>query len=177
VTSAPEAWLRGPIDGVAAELQPAAHALVQAREDVERVVAPLDRETIWRSVGSAAPVGYHVRHLCGSLDRLLTYARGEQLSDEQRMALGAESGLAADGAEDLLRVLRGSIDRALEQLRATDPVTLADARSVGRAGLPSTVLGLLFHAAEHSTRHAGQVVTTVLAMKPALETDRNPGIG
>jgi hypothetical protein len=169
--STPEAWLRGPVEGVPAELQPAAHALLQAREDVEGVVGALDRHALWSGVGSAASVGYHVRHLCGSLDRLLTYARGEQLSDEQRAALRAESGATDDGPEELLRVVRESIDRALGQLRATDPTTLGDARAVGRAGLPSTVLGLIFHAAEHSARHAGQVITTALAMKPP----RSPG--
>jgi hypothetical protein len=38
--------------------------------------------------------------------------------------------------------------------------TLLEPRRVGRAGLPATVIGLLFHGAEHSTRHAGQAITT-----------------
>jgi len=38
--------------------------------------------------------------------------------------------------------------------------TLTDARAVGRQRLPSTVIGLLVHAAEHTTRHAGQIITT-----------------
>jgi hypothetical protein len=53
-----------------------------------------------------------------------------------------------------------TIDRAFNQLRATTSASLLDDRKVGRAGLPSNVLGLLFHAAEHSTRHVGQVITT-----------------
>jgi uncharacterized damage-inducible protein DinB len=103
-----------------------------------------------------------LRHIGGALDRLFTYARGETLSDAQRAALKIEeaAGEAPPSlvavADDVGRV----IDRALQQLRATSPSELATPRRVGRAGLPSTVIGLLFHAAEHSTRHAGQAITT-----------------
>lgn len=97
----------------------------------------------------------------GSLDRLFTYARGELLSDAQRHVLTQESvsdpGLAA---EDLLAAFDAAVERALDQLRSTDAATLTDIRHVGRAQLPSTVLGLLFHAAEHTQRHVGQAVTT-----------------
>ena len=46
------------------------------------------------------------------------------------------------------------------QLAATPPESLGDERLVGRAALPSTVRGLLFHGAEHTQRHVGQVITT-----------------
>jgi hypothetical protein len=55
----------------------------------------------------------------------------------------------------------GQIDEALNQLRRTPVESLGAAREVGRAKLPSTVLGLLFHAAEHTSRHVGQLITTL----------------
>lgn len=155
-----EVWLRGPVAGITPTLQPAAHALLQTLEDVEQVVSELTTDQIWTMPGGAASVGFHLVHLAGSTDRLLTYARGEVLTDAQRIRLQAEKSPVHADAATLLRDLRHTIDSALSQLRRTPETTLAEARAVGRAALPTTVLGLLFHAAEHAQRHAGQVVST-----------------
>lgn len=161
-TPLPEPWLRGPRPGVPAELQPAAHAFMMAREDIEAAVQQLPDAAIWAAPGGVTSIGFHLAHLAGSTDRLLTYARGAALDDEQRAALGRERMIAVERPPlaRLVEAWRATVDRALEQLAATDPTTLADARAVGRAQLPSTVLGLLFHAAEHASRHTGQIVTT-----------------
>jgi uncharacterized damage-inducible protein DinB len=163
MTSTPrtEAWLSGPVDGVPPLLMPVAHALLHAQEDASHALRDLPTDQIWKDAG-AASVGYHVRHLGGALDRLLTYARGEALSPEQRSALRTETlpGTPPAGAAALIRELEGTIARAMAQLKATPPDTLLEPRGVGRQQLPSTVLGLLFHAAEHAARHAGQAVTT-----------------
>jgi len=158
----PEVWLRGSVEGYSAELQPVVHALLQVVEDVEAAIADLTPEQLWTKPGGAAPIGFHVKHLAGALDRLLTYARDEALTTEQKAVLAWEgdAGEPPARAADLLSYLRAGIGRALDQLRATDARDLAQARGVGRARLPTTVLGLLFHAAEHSTRHAGQIITT-----------------
>jgi uncharacterized damage-inducible protein DinB len=159
----PEAWLRGPVDGVPPELQPVAHALVQAREEVEALAAELPAERLWTRPAGLASAGFHLQHLAGVLDRLLTYARGASLDEAQRAALAAE-GREGDGAPtcaELVAAFAGGVERALEQLRATDAPTLGDDRAVGRARLPSTVRGLLFHAAEHTMRHVGQLLVTV----------------
>jgi uncharacterized damage-inducible protein DinB len=159
----PEVWLRGPIEGVPPLLQPAAHSLLQSREEVRENVAGLTPAQLWARRSGAASAGFHVRHAAGSLDRLLTYARGERLSPGQLAALKAEADPdhAPDAALQLVRAFDHAVERALEQLRATDEGTLLEPRRVGRAQLPSTVIGLLFHAAEHTQRHAGQIVTTV----------------
>jgi len=157
--STPEFRLRGPVDGVHPALMPAAHALLQTLEDVERATADLTTEQWWLSPGGAASIGFHVLHLAGSTDRLLTYARGEMLSDAQKAAFRAESSPTTVDTASLLADLRRSFDTAMAQLRATPPSSLHEARAVGRAALPTTVIGLLFHAAEHSQRHAGQIVT------------------
>ena len=158
----PEYWLRGPIERVAPFLQPVAHALLQVREDAERAVTGLSAERIWTSVGGAASIGFHLRHVCGSLDRLLTYARGDALTDAQLAYLHAESepGEPPADAAALLSLVHDAVERALAQVRATGEAELTAPRAVGRRQLPSTTLGLLFHAAEHATRHAGQIVTT-----------------
>lgn len=158
-----EAWLRGPVPGVPPLLQPVAHALIQAREELEAAAGVLTADELWSTPGGAASVGYHLRHLAGALDRLLTYARGEPLSEAQRAALLAEARPPdpRPTAAALLAEAGAAVDRALEQLRSTPESSLLEPRFVGRARLPSTVLGLIFHAAEHTARHAGQVVTTV----------------
>ena len=160
--SEPEVWLRGPVEDVTPMLQPVAHGLLQCRLEVRATIPSLTPAQLWTRPGGAASAGYHVRHAVGSLDRLLTYARGRQLSREQMTALRDESQSdERDGIADaLLAEFDAAVDRALAQLRATDPSSLLEPREVGRARLPSTVLGLLFHAAEHTQRHVGQLVTT-----------------
>ena len=159
----PEVWLRGAVDGVMPLLQPVAHSLIQAREDVETHLATLTTAQLWTRPNGAASIGFHVRHAAGSLDRLFTYARGETLSPEQMAAFKVEQepDTAPDAASRLIRGFSLAVDRALDQVRGTADESLTAPRSVGRARLPSTVLGLLFHAAEHTHRHVGQMITTI----------------
>jgi hypothetical protein len=164
-----EAWQRGPIEGVPPLLLPAAHALVHSREDAERALSGLSTDQIWQRPGGAPSVGFHVRHLGGALDRLLTYARDEQLTGEQRRRIAAEGdpGTPPAGAPELRAELTAAIDRALEQVRATPESTLLDVRGIGRQQIPTTVIGLVFHAAEHAARHAGQALTTARIVRGA----------
>jgi uncharacterized damage-inducible protein DinB len=136
-------------------------------EDCEAAVRDLPGELVWVEHAGAASIGFHLRHLAGATDRLLTYARGEGLSAGQKAALMAERapGDPAPGVEELLQAWRAAVDRAVAQLAATPESVLLEFRSVGRAQLPSNVLGLLFHAAEHASRHTGQVVTTARILK------------
>ena len=159
MTGTPEVWLRGPLPDIPPMLQPVAHSLMQSREEVDAILPELTPEQLWTTPGSAASVGYHVRHAAGALDRLFTYARGEELSSGQRLALLVESSAPRerDDAERLRAVFAGVVDQAIAQLRGTMDDTLLAPRAVGRAKLPSTVLGLLFHGAEHTQRHVGQL--------------------
>jgi uncharacterized damage-inducible protein DinB len=165
MNSQPEAWLRGPVPGIPGALLPAAHAFLQTMEDVERVAGDLTLDQLWRKPGGAASVGFHMLHLAGSTDRLLTYARGERLSPEQKAALAAEEAPPLLSASDLIVQLRSAIDRTLAHFRQVPVESLYEPRTVGRAALPTTVIGLLFHAAEHSQRHAGQIVTTARVVR------------
>jgi uncharacterized damage-inducible protein DinB len=140
-------------------VMPIVHSLLQAREDIEALVAVVPADRVWLTPGGAASVGFHVRHLGGALDRLFTYARGETLSDAQKAFARAEQ-TPGEPLSDVVRGANATIDAALAQLRATTSAQLLTPRAVGRAALPSTTLGLFAHAGEHSTRHAGQAITT-----------------
>jgi hypothetical protein len=167
MTVKPEPWLRGPIPGIPPLLQPAAHAFQMALEDSTAAALPLTNDELWVKPGGAASAGFHLMHLSGSTDRLLTYARGEALSVAQRRALADEQADLPERPplDTLIDRWRATVEAALAQLGGTPESILQEPRAVGRAGLPSTVLGLLFHAAEHAHRHTGQLVTTAKVVK------------
>ena len=158
----PEPWLRGPVADVPVQLQPVAHALIAALEDVEAAVSGLDAARLWSKPGDVASIGFHLAHLAGSTDRLMTYARAEALTEAQRDTLLRERRVEElrPSLETLLATWRGTVSAAIRALARTPIASLQERREVGRAKLPSTVQGLLFHAAEHAARHAGQIVTT-----------------
>lgn len=157
----PEVWLRGPIDGVPDVLQPVAHALLQVKEESRRLLQNFSEDLLWTRPAGLASVGFHLQHMAGVVDRLFTYARGASLTPDQLEALAREgSPTIGGGLDQLLDAFDVQVDRALAQLRAIPPHALTEPRAVGRKQLPSTVLGLLFHAAEHVQRHTGQLLVT-----------------
>ena len=164
---APEVWLRGPLPDVAPVLQPVVHALLQVKEDAARALDGLTPTQVWARPGGVASLGFHARHLVGSLDRLLTYARGEALSAAQREYLGGERdpGEPPAAAAALAAEVARAIDAAIGKISASRLDALFEPRVVGRAQLPTTVFGLIVHAAEHSSRHAGQMITTSLLVR------------
>lgn len=161
-----DVWLRGPIEGVDPLVQPAAHAFIQVLEDIEKLCEKIDPAALWTKPENAASPGFHLLHIAGATERLLTYARGEQLSDAQIAAAKAESQPPHLPASELLSRLRKTIGEAIEQIRTTPAAALIETRDVGRARVPSTVIGLIFHAAEHAARHSGQLATTLRLMQP-----------
>lgn len=164
---APEIWLTGPVTGIPPLLQPVAHGLLQCAREVRETLEGVSDELLWRDAPGTASAGFHVRHAIGSLDRLLTYARGEQLSAEQLYRLAAEgdrsSSIVTPGA--MITGFETAVANAIERLRAIPDAQLTETREVGRGRLPSTVIGLLFHAAEHTQRHVGQLVTTMKVVR------------
>jgi len=155
-------WQRGPVPGYAAELQPAVHALLDVIEEIEIEVSDLSHAELWARPGGVASVGFHIVHVAGSTDRLFTYAMGDALSDEQRVYVKTE-GTALDPSVTAVALsarMAESIRASLHMLHRVTAASYQDIRYVGRARLESTVWGLLFHAAEHASRHAGQLVTT-----------------
>lgn len=164
----PEVWLRGPLPEIPPLLQPVAHALQQVREELAGLLADFPTALLWQRPAGVASVGFHLQHLTGVLDRTFTYARAEPLTPAQLAALAAEGqdAVPALTTAELVAAFSRQADRALHQLRTTDETTLTAFRGVGRALLPSTVLGLLVHAAEHTMRHFGQLSVTARVVRP-----------
>jgi hypothetical protein len=163
-----EPWLRGTLVEVDPLRRGVIHALSMASEDVARWCVGLsDAEIEARPLGLPS-VGFQMRHILGSLDRLLTYAEGRQLSEGQMAVLAAE--MEAVPWEVLFPEFEGGMRDAEDRVRAFSPGSYGDVRGVGRKMLPTTVGGLLVHCAEHTQRHAGQMVTTakvVMGVRPA----------
>jgi uncharacterized damage-inducible protein DinB len=163
----PEVWLRGPIPNIPALLQPVAHALLQAREEINELMKDFPDQLLWIKPANAASTGFHLQHLSGVLDRLFSYANGNALNAQQLSALKAEGDphKTAEGSGELVTRFNSQVVAALAALKQVDQNTLTEFRGVGRAQLPSTVQGLLFHAAEHTMRHLGQLLVTVKIVK------------
>ncbi|MGZ3754451.1 MAG: DinB family protein [Mucilaginibacter sp.] len=163
----PEVWLRGPVEGIIPLLQPVAHALLQAREEVNVMMGDFPEIWLWvNPVGMASP-GFHLQHLTGVLDRLFTYARGEMLTEHQKIKLASEGKMPGTGYSvmTILENFNRQVDLAIKQLSETDENILTERRGVGRAQIPSTVIGLYMHAAEHVMRHVGQLLVTSRMIK------------
>lgn len=162
--SLPEPWLRGTLQ----DLHPLHSALLysfqMAREDARRAVQGMTPDQIWSRPAGVASIGFHLRHIPGSVDRLLTYAFGGEISAEQLVYLKAESNPNGT-AEDLLKELDHQLETAAEAILRISPEKMIEAREVGRKKLPTTVGGLLIHIAEHTQRHVGQLVTTAKVVK------------
>lgn len=155
-------WQRGPVEGFPAEMQPAVHALLDVIEEVSLEVADLTHEQLWARPGGAGSIGFHMLHVAGSTDRLITYAFDMTLNDEQRAYLKSEA-VDLDASVTpaaLAGRMSESMQKSIDRLHQLKPENYQDVRYIGRARIPSTAWGLVFHAAEHASRHAGQIVTT-----------------
>lgn len=156
----PEPWLRGPIEGVPPLVMPVFFTFAHVREELSKQTAGLTDAQVWaKPADTTASLGFHLKHMAGTVDRLMTYLAGRQLTQAQLDTLRHESEPGAN-LDSLLRLVNDSFAAAEEQLRTIDPQTLYEPRVVGRRELPSTVLGLIVHISEHTQRHLGQAVTT-----------------
>src|SRR5215467_2809886 len=136
----PEVWLRGPVENIPALLQPVAHAILQAREEINILMKTFPHEKLWERPAEVASVGFHLLHLRGVLDRLFTYAKGNPLSEEQLAALKQETEPQNMTIEQLVKSFNEQVDKAIKQLSETTENSLLEKRDVGRAKLPSNVL-------------------------------------
>lgn len=165
-----EVWLRGPLPDVPPLLQPLAHALLQAQEELAEYLNDFPDSLLWQRPAGVASVAFHLQHLTGVLDRIFTYARGESLSEIQMLNLKAEGIENSEiTVQQLIEDFNQQVEKAIFQLKNTDEGTLTEVRGVGRAKIPSTVIGSLFHAAEHTTRHLGQLLVTSKVVRASKE--------
>lgn len=159
----PEPWLRGPLSGISPFAAHVFYTFQQCREELGRWTAGLEPR-VWEPVGPLAPLGFQIRHIAGSVNRLTTYLEGGQLDEAQLTALKAELTPGASLAE-LLAVMEHEFARTEAVLRAMAGVALDEPRGVGRKALPTTVGGLIVHLAEHTQRHLGQAVLTAKLLR------------
>lgn len=155
----PEPWLRGTLADCPSSQRAVLHALELAQEDIDRWCGVLTGDELLARPHSLPPVAFHLRHIVGSLDRLLTYAEGNMLSDEQKRSMAAEMDPVAS-REELFAKFASGMDETAQRIRSIDVSRWPESRGVGRKQLPTTVAGLLIHCADHTQRHVGQAVTT-----------------
>ncbi len=159
MSNQPEPWMRGPIEGLEPLVAPVFYSFTQVREDLALHTEGLSTEQVWSQTGSLPSLGFHLRHIAGSVDRLMTYLMEREITKDQIGVLKAESEPGAS-LDELLAGVDATLDEAEEQLRTIQPESIHAPRYIGRKRLPTTVLGLLVHIAEHTQRHLGQVITT-----------------
>jgi uncharacterized damage-inducible protein DinB len=159
-----EPWLRGTLTEVDTVRRGVLHALELAREDVARWCNELTEEELEARPLGLPSVGFQMRHMVRSLDRLLTYAEGQQLGEEQLASLKSEME-RGERREDLFAEFERGIESAMQRVRAIAPTEYEVARGVGRKMLPTSVGGLLVHCADHTQRHVGQAVTTAKVVR------------
>ena len=154
-----EPWLRGTLTDVSPIVRAVLHALEVVREDAARFCGGLTDAEMSAGPFGLAPVAFHLRHIGRSIDRLLTYAEGRTLDEEQMAALRSESETLST-REEVMSELEQALVDAERRVRRFDVSRLDEVRAVGRKQLPTTVAGLLVHVADHSQRHLGQAIIT-----------------
>ena len=151
-----EPWLRGRIEGLHPVATHLLYTFEQAREELALFCGALTVEELWTS-RSVSTVGFQLRHIAGSVDRLTTYLNGEQLSEAQLSVLRSEQ-VAGGGFGELMAALELEFRKTEIVVRLVAPASYEDVRVVGRKGLPTTVGGLIVHMSEHTQRHLGQAI-------------------
>ena len=168
-TSTREPWLRGTLKEVPAVHRAVLHALELAEEDITRCCGDFTAEELNEGPAGVASVGFHLRHIAGSVDRLLTYAEGHALDEKQVAELKSEMAACTSTEEELAK-LRVALEKAARRVRALEREDLEEERVVGRKLLPTSLGGLLVHVAEHTQRHVGQAITTAKVVRAARKT-------
>jgi uncharacterized damage-inducible protein DinB len=159
-----EPWLRGTHSDIPAAARAVLHALDLALDDLVKWTDGLSNEEIHSEPLGLTPVAFHLRHIAGATDRILTYAEGGQISAEQLAALKAEQS-GEESLADLLAAVEKSFANAAERIRTLAGADLNTFRGVGRKQLPTSIGGAMIHVADHTQRHVGQVVTTAKVLK------------
>jgi hypothetical protein len=155
-----EPWMRGYLKDVDPIQAAVLYSFRHAQEDIGEWIRRIPEELLWMQFGNVAPAGFHVRHIAGSTDRLVTYASGQQLSEDQLGQLRNEKS-PGGSLPELLQLLESNFQRAEGIIRSLDPATYGDIREIGRKRIPVPLGTLLVHIAEHTQRHVGELIMTV----------------
>ncbi|HZB87966.1 MAG TPA: DinB family protein [Terracidiphilus sp.] len=168
-----EPWLRGTYADVPAVGRAVLHALDLALDDITKWTEGLtDAEAHERPLALPS-LAFHLKHIARSVDRILTYAEGGQLTAEQLAALKSEQDGPQNEVRESLAELLGEVEasfaNAAERVRTLATAEFNVIRRVGRKQLPTSIGGALIHVADHTQRHVGQVVTTAKVLKALRE--------
>lgn len=163
-TDPQEPWLRGTLGELPAVPRAVIHALELAREDLDKWCSGLSDAELNARVSGIASVAFQLKHIAGSMDRLLSYAEGSQLTPEQVAAMKSEVDAVAT-VKEIFAELLAAFERSTERVRALAKTNLEQARTVGRKQLPTSIGGLLVHVADHTQRHVGQAITTAKVVR------------
>ena len=167
-----EPWLRGTLTETPAVQRAVLHALQAAEEDLVKWCGDLSDVEIRQRPAGLASVAFHLRHIPGSVDRLLTYAEDRELSKEQLLSLKSEDSLGAT-TQEAFQAFSKAMSGASERVKKFTAADLEEPRYVGRKRMPTTVGGLLVHIAEHTQRHVGQAITSAKLLKAQRETEHS----
>jgi hypothetical protein len=115
-----EAWLRGALEGVHPLVAPTVHAYMQALEDLARWTDGLSDAQIWSRPHGLAPVGFQLRHIAGSVERLTAYLRGDPLTNQQLEAARSEME-SGPGRSELLEMVTRSLQDSERVIRSLNP--------------------------------------------------------
>lgn len=159
-----EPWLRGTHTAVPAVPRAVLHALELAEDDLTKWTEGLTDTEVHAQPLGLTSIAQHLKHIARSVDRILSYAEGNQLTPDQLTALKAES-TGAETLGALLREVEESLANASQRIRNLANADFNTPCSVGRKQLPTSVGGALIHVADHTQRHVGQVVTTAKVLK------------
>lgn len=162
-----EVWQRGPLQSIPPLLQPVAHALLQAAEEVQELTNDFPGHLLWQRPANVASPAFHLQHLTGVLDRLFTYAKSEPLTEQQLHALSIEGDQTQTHLNtiELVDLFNRQVEISIVELSNVDESTLTEERTIGRKKIPTSLIGLYVHAAEHTMRHVGQLHVTIKILK------------
>jgi uncharacterized damage-inducible protein DinB len=155
----PEPWLRGTLSDLPLLQRALLHSLQMAQEDISKWCSGLDDRELLARPFQLPSVAFQLRHIARSLDRFCCYAEGATLSPEQLRALASE--MEQSGSrEAIFSEWEAQLERTRQRLDGIVRQRVDLPVKIGRKGLPTTLAGLLIHAAEHTQRHVGQAITT-----------------
>jgi hypothetical protein len=173
-----EVWQRGPVENIPALLQPVAHALLQAQEELHEMMSGFSEKLLWERPGGIASPAFHLQHLTGVLDRLFTYAKEQALNEDQLYSLSIEGNKdkCTFGLKTMLEKFDKQVTISLYELSKTNIDALTAKREIGRQKIPTTLIGLYVHAAEHTMRHIGQLLVTVRVIQNSFSQQPFDGV-
>ena len=167
-----EPWLSGSHSAIHPCLRPLLFSLEQAQQDLRHWTLRLSEEQVWAQPLGLAPLGFQLRHIAVSVDRLVTYVEGNQLNERQLTALRSEM-IPGASLSELLTEMDAVFQGVVQKVERLDAIAITENRGVGRKQLPTTVIGLLVHIAEHTQRHVGQAILTAKVLS-AIGTANSP---